>query len=116
GYPTYDGTTLRWWDFTGNPFLPVLFANRPGSSQVSRLPIHGDNMTGLTTWPFVEDTLSPPSSIFDSRTGTRLSVPKDLTVQAVVGDQVLIGTGATDPISNHGLSLVSLQEPPPAHC
>jgi hypothetical protein len=116
GYPTYDGTTLRWWDFMGNPFLPVLYANRPGSAQVSRLPIDGDNATGPTTWPFVEQTVAPPSSIFDSRTGTRLAVPKGLTVRAVIGDQVLIGTGATDPISNRGLSLVSLQDLPPAHC
>ena len=54
GYASYDGTTLRWWNYLDNPFLPVLYANRPGSSQVSRLPINGDNMTGLTTWPFVE--------------------------------------------------------------
>jgi hypothetical protein len=116
GYPTYDGTTLRWWNFNDNPFLPVLYANRPGSNQVSRLPIDGDNMTGLTTWPFVEQVISLPSSIFDSRTGARLSVPKGLTVQAVIGNQVLIGTGATDPVSSHGLSLVSLKDLPPAHC
>jgi hypothetical protein len=116
GYFSYDGTTLRWWDYFENPSQPVLYANRPGNAQVSRLVVHGDNATGPNTWPFVEQTIALPSSIFDSRSGSRLSVPKGLTVQAVVGDQVLIGTGATDPISNHGLSLVSLQDLPPAHC
>ncbi|HEX4727754.1 MAG TPA: hypothetical protein VH298_08140 [Jatrophihabitans sp.] len=116
GYVTFDGTTLRWWNYFENVSLPVLYANRPGSSQVSRLAIHGDNMTGLTSWPFVQQTLDLPSSIFDSRTNTRVSVPKGLTVQAVIGDQVLIGTGETDPGSNRGLSLVSLKDLPPAHC
>ncbi|HEX4727023.1 MAG TPA: hypothetical protein VH298_04455 [Jatrophihabitans sp.] len=116
GYASYDGTTLRWWNYLDNLSLPVLYANRPGSSQVSGLPINGDNMTGLTTWPFVEQIIALPTSIFDARTGTRLSVPKGLTIQAVMGEQVLVGTGGTDPFSNRGLSLVSLKDLPPKHC
>ncbi len=114
GYTSYDGTTLRWWNYFEDQ--PVLYANRPGSSQVSRLVVHGDNAMAPNTWPFVEQTIELPSSIFDSRTGVRLTVPKGTNVQAVIGDQVLIGTGATDPVSNHGLSLVPLKDLPPAHC
>jgi hypothetical protein len=115
-YFNYDGSTLRWWNYADNLTQPALYANRPGSAQVSRLVIPGYSMTGPATWPLVEQTSSPLAPIFDSRTNVRVTGPDGLTVQAVIGDQVLIGTGATDPISNHGLSLVSLKDLPPVHC
>ncbi|HJQ01522.1 MAG TPA: hypothetical protein VJ851_07970 [Jatrophihabitans sp.] len=116
GYFTFDGSTLRWWNYSsGSSSQTFLYANRPGSSQVNRLPLAGTNMTGVSSWPFIEETLPPPSPILDLRTSARLSVPTGLTVQAVLGDQVLIGTGATK-LGNGGLSLVSLKDLPTVHC
>jgi hypothetical protein len=115
-YFTFDGSTLRWWNYSsGSSSQTFLYANRPGSSQLDRLPLAGTNMTGVSSWPFVEQTLPPPSPIFDLRTSARLTVPTGLTVQAVIGDQVLIGTGATK-LGNGGLSLVSLKDLPTVHC
>jgi hypothetical protein len=116
GYFTYDGSTLRWWSYTANPFLQVLYTNRPGSAHVVRQPVDGQNMSGVATWPFIEVARTDPSPpIWDLRSYVMLSVPTGLNVQAVIGDQVLIGTGATA-LGNGGLSLVPLTALPPEYC
>jgi hypothetical protein len=116
GQFTYDGTTLRWWNLTVNPFLPVLYANRPGSGQLSRQTVDGQNLSGVNTWPFAGVELPNEfAPIVDLRTNALLGVPDGLNVQAVFGDTVLIGTGLTT-LGNGGLSLVPLKDLPPAYC
>jgi hypothetical protein len=123
-YFSYDGSTLRWWNYTSvpdssgsAPLAGILYANRPGNAQVTQQRVDmGSNMTGVSTWPLVEVATSDTSSaIFDLRSNTLLAVPKGLSVQAVIGDQVLFGTGLTS-LGNGGLSLVSLKDLPPVHC
>ena len=112
---TFDGSTLRWWSYQNTT---VLYANRPGSATIDREPVSGvtpGNVTGVSTWPFaLTDFAGPSTRILDLRTNVVVSPPRGTNVQAVIGDTALIGTHADQ--VNGGLSLVPLNQLPPAHC
>ena len=72
-------------------------------------------------YPFVEVTLDDRdpaagrSALVDLRTNRAVSLPAGVEFQAVVGDSVVFGTGATK-LGAAGLSIVALSALPPVEC
>lgn len=112
-YPTFDGVTLRWWSTQQSD---ALYSMRPGSAKVDRIVVPGGSpgdLAAVPTWPFVPAAgwyvRGGTSGLWDLRTNALVMVPWGMSVQAVSGETVLIGTDS-------GLSLVRLDQLPPARC
>ncbi|HEX8080795.1 MAG TPA: hypothetical protein VF557_11335 [Jatrophihabitans sp.] len=73
--------------------------------------------------PFAEAAISPllatevntQYSLLDLRSGARIRLPEDVRLQAVVGNEVIFGTGSTKS-GAAGLSRVTLSDLPPVDC
>lgn len=66
-------------------------------------------------YPFTVAEVSGSQGLLDLRTGKAVVLPTGFSLQAVVGDEVIFGTGVT-PSGAAGLSMVPLSALPPVGC
>lgn len=66
-------------------------------------------------YPFTVAEVDGSQGLLDLRTGKAVALPDGFSLQAVVGDEVIFGTGVT-PAGAAGLSVVPLKALPPVGC
>ena len=112
----FDGVnTLSWWRHEG---LFVRFTSLELDSGVidQQHLLQAYAGVGAAVEPLVEAEVNEkPNSVLDLRSGTFVIPPNGVTLQAVVGNTVLFGTGVNKG-GAAGLSAVPLTALPAAHC
>ncbi|MEO6502743.1 MAG: hypothetical protein ABIQ09_12605, partial [Jatrophihabitantaceae bacterium] len=125
----FDGARKLWW--LRYDAGPVAYSTLVGGTEISHEPAIGESADHTVSpsfgtlnvnpviYPFVVAEVNGTSGLLDLRTGTPVALPAGYVVQAVVGDNVVFGTGhhvAGAASGATGLSIVALSALPPVSC
>ena len=115
----FDGRSglswLRYGDRTVG--YSTLRQDRAGVSHQRLIRLPPGTRVGFTPaiYPFTVAEVSGAQGLLDLRTGKAVALPDGFSLQAVVGEEVVFGTGVTQ-AGAAGLSVVPLSALPPVTC
>ncbi|MEO7260953.1 MAG: hypothetical protein ABI047_06840 [Jatrophihabitantaceae bacterium] len=99
---------------SGTDFYTLTSFGSVSSHGHGALDVDG-SFAGAAIPPFLATEANSRYSLFDMRNGGRIRLPEGVSLQAVVGDEVIFGTGTTKS-GAAGLSRVALTRLPPVNC
>jgi hypothetical protein len=108
GLALYSASVKGGAKISGKPLYPT-------PPDLTYNPALGYDSADLAVYPFVAVDVNGSDALLDMRNGRHIALPKGVSLQAVVGDEAIFGTGTTKS-GAAGLSRVALTALPPVDC